>query len=120
MSRFSRVFSLTGNKTKSMKAVKVTYTVKREFAEKNNQNIKTFLEEVKAIGDNDMRYHVFLAEDGKTFSHLSIYNNDESQKRFLALKTFLSFQQQRDESGLESEPRVEVLNLLHTSHTIFN
>jgi hypothetical protein len=103
-----------------MKAVKVTYTVKREFAEKNSQNIKAFLEEVRATGDNDMRYQVFVAEDGKTFCHLSIYNNDESQKKFLALKSFLSFQQQRDESGLESEPRIEVLNLVHASHTVFN
>ena len=102
-----------------MKAVKVTYTVAREFAEKNNQNIQAFLDEVKAIGDHGMRYHVFLAEDGKTFTHLSLYNNDESQKRFLALKTFLSFQQQRDEN-LESEPRIEALNLLHTSHAVFN
>lgn len=113
------LFSLKRNKTKNMKAVKVTYTVEREFAEKNNQNIHAFLEEVKAIGDQGMRYHVFLAEDGKTFTHLSIYNNDESQKRFLALKTFLSFQQQRDEN-LESEPRIEALNLLHASHAIFN
>jgi hypothetical protein len=102
-----------------MKAVKVTYTVRPEFSEKNIANIDAFLKEVKNIGDPDLQYFVFLDEDGKTFNHLSIYKNDEAQKRFLTLPIFQSFQRQRDESGLVKEPSITSLTLIDSSHTLF-
>ena len=103
-----------------MKAVKVTYTVRPEFAAKNKENIKAFLDEVKQIGDPEMRYNVFVAEDGKTFSHLSMYTHDDSQARFLNLESFKSFQKQRDESRLEAEPKIEAFTLFQSSHDVFN
>lgn len=103
-----------------MKTIRVTYTVKQEFAAKNQENIQLFLEEVKRIADPDMRYLVLLAEDGKTFSHISIYKNDESQYKFLNLQSFKAFQKQRDESGLEKEPVIESYTLIDSSHNLFN
>ena len=102
-----------------MKAVKVSYTVKQEFSQKNQENIKAFLDEVKAIGDPHLRYFVFLGEDGKTFTHLSVYKSEEAQKTFLALPVFQSFQRQRDESGLEKEPSIASISLVGASHNLF-
>ncbi|WP_423148692.1 hypothetical protein [Rubrolithibacter danxiaensis] len=102
-----------------MKTIKVTYTVKQEFAAKNRENVRAFLAEVESIADPEMRYFVLLAKDGKTFSHISIYNSDESQRQFLDLPSFKSFQEQRDESGLEKEPVIEAFTLIDSSHPIF-
>lgn len=101
-----------------MKAVRVTYTVKPSFVTTNIENIKSFMSEVREIGDPGMRYTVFLAEDGKTFSHLSSYTNDETQSRFLALASFRDFQEKRDASGLESAPTIETYSFVDSSHKI--
>lgn len=101
-----------------MKAVRVTYTVKSSFVAANIENIKIFMAEVREIADPGMRYTVFLAEDGKTFSHLSSYSSDESQSKFLALASFRSFQQKRDASGLESAPAIETYSFVDSSHKI--
>lgn len=103
-----------------MKTVSVTYTVQSAFATQNQANIDFFLQEVKQIGDPGLRYHVFIAPDGKTFRHVSFYTNDESQRRFLALDTFLKFQKERDASGLESDPVIESFELAASSHNPFN
>jgi len=103
-----------------MKAVSVTYTVPASFAARNKENIQQFLQEVKETGDPGVRYNVFVAEDGKTFTHLSVYTNDESQSRFLALPSFVAFQQERDASGLEAAPKIQVLSLVASSHNLFS
>lgn len=101
-----------------MKSIRVTYTVKKEFAQKNVENIKLFLKDVRKIANSNMQYFVLLAEDGVTFSHLSIYKNDAAQNRFLSLESFKSFQRQRDESGLEKEPAIEAFVLVDSSQDI--
>nr|WP_121271206.1 hypothetical protein [Pedobacter schmidteae] len=95
-----------------MKSVKVSYTVKPSFVAQNQQNINAFMEELKQLGRLDIRYSIYLGEDGKTFTHLSLYQNVEAQNTFLELESFKFFQKERDESGLEMEPNIEVLNLL--------
>ena len=45
-------------------------------------------------------YKVFLKEDGQSFVHHSIYQNDEIQHQLLNLPAFLYFQEQRDTKGL--------------------
>lgn len=95
-----------------MKSVKVSYTVKPSFVAQNKQNINAFIEELKQLGRLDIRYSIYLGEDGKTFTHLSLYQNVEAQNIFLELESFKFFQKERDESGLEMEPNIEVLNLV--------
>ena len=101
-----------------MITVKVTYTVKDAFAQQNKENINTFMKDFKTLGD-DFRYTVLIQKDGKTFVHLSQYKNEAIQKQLLEVPFFKSFQQQRDESGLESEPRIEVLSSVASSHDVF-
>jgi hypothetical protein len=101
-----------------MITVKVTYTVKEAFAAKNKANIELFLNDFKTLGD-DFRYTVLAGADGKTFVHLSQYKNEVIQKQLLDVPSFKSFQQQRDESGLEVQPQIEFLTLVGGSHELF-
>ena len=95
-----------------MKSVKVTYTVKPSFVEQNKANINVFINELKESGNTDVRYSIYLGEDGRTFTHISLYSSETAQEQFLDMPSFKAFQQQRDESGLEAEPSIEVLNFV--------
>ena len=103
-----------------MKIVKVTYTVQPSFAAKNLKNVKTFVSDIKALNNPSIRYISYLGADGKTFTHMATFDNDEAQQQFLALPSFKSFQQQRDGSGLEAPENLEFLELAAASYDIFN
>ena len=95
--------------------VKVAYTVKPEFVQKNKENINIFMADFKKLDNKEFRYTAYLSGDGKTFVHLSHYNNEFIQKQLLDVPSFKAFQQQRDESGLEGAPDIEVLQMVGTS-----
>ncbi|HEX6431421.1 MAG TPA: hypothetical protein VF008_27205 [Niastella sp.] len=103
-----------------MISVKVTYTVNPAFVQKNKENINVFMADFKNLDNNEFRYTVYLSGDGKTFVHLSHYNNESIQKQLLDVPSFKAFQQQRDESGLEGLPHIEVLQQVATSWEIIN
>lgn len=100
--------------------VKVTYTVNPDFANKNQENINEFLKDFKKIKSNDFRYIVYIGDDKKTFTHISMYQNEAIQKELLAVQSFKSFQQQRNNSSLEISENIEMMELAGTSYDIFN
>ncbi len=102
-----------------MKIVKVTYTVQPSFAAKNLENVKTFVRDITALDNPSIRYISYLGADGKTFTHIATFDNDEAQAQFLALPSFKSFQQQRDGSGLEKGEQLDMLELAAASYEIF-
>jgi hypothetical protein len=97
----------------------VTYTVTAELVPKNLENIKLFLKDFEKMKGVDFRYTVYLCDDGKTFLHLSSYANADVQKRVLVVEPFKSFQKQRDDSGLEGAHKLEVMQLVGSSHDMF-
>jgi len=101
-------------KTPNMISVKVTYTVKDHFVDQNIKNIHEFLKDFGSMDNDNFKYSIHVLEDRKTFMHLSQYNNQVVQQELLNVSSFLSFQKQRDEN-LESEPAVELLNLIGAS-----
>ncbi|MVT09599.1 hypothetical protein [Chitinophaga tropicalis] len=102
-----------------MKVVKVTYTVEASFVKKNQENIQAFINDLQQINHSGLRYHIYLANDGKTFFHFAEYNNDTAQKTLLELPSFIAFQQQRDQH-LETEPKIEPMEFVDATYTIFN
>jgi hypothetical protein len=102
-----------------MKIIKVTYTVKQSFVARNQKNINVFINALQKLNLPGIRYTVYLGGDGNTFTHVAQYDNDVVQKTLLELDAFVSFQKQRDDSGLEVAPAIEVMNLVAASHTIF-
>lgn len=102
-----------------MKIVKVTYTVRPEFSETNQQNVKTFIEDIRKLNNPAIKYYSFLGADGKTFTHLALYDNEDAQKKFLVLPSFKDFQKKRDASNLEKPEAIEMLELVLSSNDIF-
>lgn len=98
-----------------MISVKVSYTVKPEFVAQNKQNISIFLADFKKIITNNFLYNVYLQEDGITFLHISMYENEETQNEILNVASFKDFQQQRDQSGLVDLPKIEKIMLIGSS-----
>ena len=99
--------------------VKVTYTVKVDFVQKNQENINDFLKDFKKIKSNDFRYIVYIGDDKKTLTHISMYQNEAIQKELLAVQSFKSFQQQRNNSSLEISKNIEIMELAGASYDIF-
>lgn len=102
-----------------MKIVKVTYTVHPGFVATNQENVKKFVNDIEALNNPAIRYISYLGSDGKTFTHIATFDNDEAQKQFLDLPSFKSFQQQRNASGLEAAENLEVINLVAASYKLF-
>lgn len=98
-----------------MIAVQVTYKIKSDFVETNKSNISAFLADFKEMQTSRFLYHVYVKEDGQTFVHLSMYENEEIQQHILNTPSFLAFQKQRDESGLIEPPVIEALKHLGSS-----
>lgn len=98
--------------------VKVTYTVKPEFVQQNQENINLFMTDFKKMKDILFRYNVYLLEDGKTFLHLAYFQNEDVQKRVLAVPSFKLFQQKRDESGIDNSHKVEMMKLIDFSSDV--
>lgn len=98
-----------------MIAVQVTYKVKADFVEENKNNISIFLADFKEMLTSRFLYHVFVKEDGLTFVHLSMYDNEDIQQQVLALPSFIAFQKRRDESSLSQAPTIEDLKHLGSS-----
>ncbi len=101
-----------------MIVVNVSYTVKPEFVQKNQENIRSFMTDFKKMNKKDFRYQVYLKEDGRTFVHFSHFEDEEIQQKILAVPSFKSFQQERDESGLDSSHKLEVFKVVDTSAKI--
>src|SRR5688572_21435890 len=58
------LFVFICNKTTTMIIVKVTYTVKQEFVQKNQENIKLFMNDFKNLNSTEFRYNAYLCNDG--------------------------------------------------------
>lgn len=101
-----------------MITVSVSYQVKPEFVAKNKVNIEKFLNDFKNLDNNKFSYSIFLKDDGVTFVHNSSYTDTEIQKEVLNVPSFLEFQKQRDDSGLNNSHKVEVLEFIGSSKKI--
>lgn len=103
-----------------MKIVRVTYTAKPEFVEQNKANIKSVMAHLQSMNHPGINYNVCLSDDGKSFTHLAMFKEDENQKILNELPSFLHFQEQLKANGLEAPPKQELLTLVASSQNIFN
>lgn len=98
-----------------MISVQVSYTVKPDFVEQNKKNIHNFLSDFKKLVTSNFLYSVYLKEDGLTFVHVSMYENEQVQNQILNVPSFLQFQKERDDSGLNGSHKIENINLIGSS-----
>jgi hypothetical protein len=102
-----------------MKVVRVQYTTRPEYAAQNQQNIAAVVKELKTLNLPGIKYGAWLLPDGKTFMH---FDQLESEEAHLQLQTLASFKKFADElwaSGLEAEPKLELLTLAASTETYF-
>ena len=94
-----------------MKVTRVQYTARSEFVEENKRNIGAVMRELRAAGNNDVRYAVYLHDDGKTFMHFVHHNTVEAETLPTSLESFKHFQA-RLKANLEIAPKVEKFALV--------
>ena len=71
-----------------MKAVKVQYTVKEEYAETNKKNIGQVMSDLRKLNNPGIKYSSYVLNDGKTFVHLGIYSDEEAMSVATDLDSF--------------------------------
>lgn len=98
-----------------MISVHISYTVKAEFVQKNKENIALFLSDFKNLPQCNFLYNVFIKDDSLTFVHIAMYESEQDQNTVMNVPSFLQFQKERDESGLNVTPKIEFMELVGSS-----
>ena len=63
------------------------YTVQAAYVAQNQKQISRVVEELRALRRTDIRYSVFVEDDGKTFLHLLFCANEEAEQVFFMLES---------------------------------
>jgi len=95
-----------------MKAVKVQYTVKPEYVEQNKANIRKVMDELHSNPIAGMQYASFTLDDGYTFVHINMANNQETMDKLQEVEVFNEFRKALKASGPLSPPKSEILDLV--------
>lgn len=102
-----------------MKIVRVLYTTTAEFAPKNKENIAAIAKELKELNHPGIKYSCWLLPDGKTFMHFDLLENEEAHEVVTSLQSFKKFDEDLWASGLEVEPKLELLTLVASTEKYF-
>jgi hypothetical protein len=95
-----------------MKIVRVQYTTTLEFSPLNQANIAAIVCELKELNRPGIKYGCWLLPDGKTFMHFDQFESEEDHQLLTSLKSFEKFSDELWASGLEAEPKLELLSLV--------
>ncbi len=95
-----------------MKIVRVQYTTTAKFAPINQVNIAGIVQELKELNHPGIKYGCWLLPDGKTFMHFDQFENEEAHEVLTSLESFKKFAAELDASGLEAEPKLDLLSLV--------
>src|SRR5262245_21114852 len=102
-----------------MQAVKVQYTVKKEYVETNKRNIEQVMAELRELKNPNIKYSAFLLDDGQTFVHFAMYPDEESASIVGKLDSFKKFREQLSNSQPEVSPKADNLSLVASAYNIF-
>lgn len=102
-----------------MNAVKVQYTVKADYVQTNKQNIARVMADLRELNSPDIKYSVFLLDDGQTFVHFAMRADEDAAAVLSNLASFKDFQQQLRHSEPQSPPQAENLILVGTNWDFF-
>ncbi len=90
-----------------MKAVRVQYTIKKEYVETNKKNIKAVMEYLESNPIEGMWYKAFILEDGHSFMHINICTNEEIMNKLNDVELFMKFRKELKASEPISPPKSE-------------
>jgi hypothetical protein len=99
----------------------IRYTVNAEHVAENKANISRVMAKPRTLGHTDIRYSVFVEDNGKTFNHWALFASEEAQKVFVNLESFRAFQQASRKVGVREMPTVATnLTLVDSSYNMFS
>lgn len=101
-----------------MKITRHRYTVKPEYVAQNSQNIHDFIAALTEAAVPGLSYRVFLEEDGQTFLHLVISEDDPSAV-ITSLPSFKKFQSELLASDPVAKPDQVRMSLVATSGLLY-
>ena len=93
-----------------MKAVKVQYIVKPEYADQNKANIRKVMDALRKHPIDGMLYSTFTLDDGQTFVHINICRDGETLSKLNDVVEFQEFRNALKASGPVSPPHQTNLN----------
>ena len=73
--------------------VLVTYKVKSDRVEENEELVKAVYEELRQRNDPDIHYATFKLDDGQTFAHFAAFASPEKQAELTESKSFQAFRE---------------------------
>jgi len=98
-----------------MKALRVRYTVKREFVAQNRENIAAVMAELRTKGDVGCKYTSFVEPDGQTFVHVVVARDEATLGIVPTLEAFKAFQAAL-RPNLEVPPNTEHWDVVGSSY----
>ena len=102
-----------------MKIVKVQYTVKEGYVQRNKANIEKVMGDLRAMNNPNIKYSSFVLEDGKTFVHFAMYPDQETSDIVSGLGSFITFRTELKASLPEVPPKAENLTLVASAWEFF-
>lgn len=101
-----------------MSAVRVLYKVKESFAEENAANIRRVMAALRANPVEGLSYAAFRLEDGQSFMHVAVAQDEPTRNRIAELPEFKAFQTALRESGPVEPPSPAELEIVGTSYEL--
>ena len=102
-----------------MKIVRVQYTTTAEFAPINQANIAAIVAELKQLNHPGIKYGCWLLPDGKTFMHFDQFESEGDHELLTSLTSFKKFGDELWASGLEVEPKLDLLTMVASTETFW-
>ena len=102
-----------------MKFLRIQYTVRPDFAERNKQNIAKVMQEWRASNHPEIHYSAYVLEDGKTFMHFVMFQNEDASSVISSLESFKHFQSELKAGNPEVPPKFDNLALVGSSYELF-
>ncbi len=87
----------------------VTYKVKSDRVQENEELVKAVYAELRQINDLDIHYATFKLGDGQTFVHFASFSSIDKQPVLTESKSFRAFQENLKER-CEEPPNPQKLN----------
>jgi hypothetical protein len=80
-----------------MRQVMVRYKVKPDRVEENEQLVRAVYDEIRHAEPAGLRYATFKLDDGVTFVHLAVIENEDGGSRLSKVEAFKQFQKDIDD-----------------------
>ena len=102
-----------------MKAIRVQYTVQKDYVEQNQERIRKVMADLRDLNNPNIQYAAFLLEDGQSFMHLAVYPDEETSQIVPNLESFKDFRMGLKASKPINPPHAQDIELVGAAFEYF-